>query len=355
MEGVIIVINPGSTSTRMALFRGKERIAEETVRHDSAELAPFDNVADQFDLRMAKIDQWLASAGIDSHKVAALAGRGAPLRPLQDSIYAINEKMLDDLRTARYSNHASNLGALIADHLRKRFNVPAVIVEPITTDNLTDFARISGIPEIVRKSRSHALNIKEVCRREAENIGKDYTRANFVVAHMGGGISVAAVKGGLIVDVNDGLLGMGPFSPERAGALPIGGVVEMCFSGKYTREEIINKFSRESGFKAYLGTADLRAVEKMIDAGDEKAELYFGAMVYQIAKEIGACAAVLKGGIDGIIFTGGMAHSARLVKQLSEYVSTFGKVTVVAGEYEMEALAAGALRVLEGIEIPKEY
>ena len=355
MEGVIIAINPGSTSTRMALFKGKERIADETVQHDSAELAPFNNVADQFDLRMARIDKWLTAAGIDNYKIAAIAGRGAPLRPLEAGIYKINEKMLEDLRTARYSNHASNLGGLIADHLAKRFNVPAVVVEPITIDNFNDFARVSGVPEIVRKSRSHALNIKAVCRSEAESLGKSLEQTNFVVAHMGGGISIAAVEGGLIVDVNDGLLGMGPYSPERAGALPIGGVVDLCFSGKYSRDEIINKFSRESGLKAYLGTADLRAVEKMIESGDKKAELYFGAMVYQIAKEIGACTAVLKGRLDGIIFTGGMAHSAGLVNRLTEYVSSFAKVKVIPGEFEMEALAAGALRVLEGKETPREY
>ena len=355
MEGVIIAINPGSTTTRMALFKDRDKIAEETVSHNREEIAPFENVADQFEMRMTKIDQWLSSVGIDDQKIAGIAGRGAPLCPLEDGVYSINEKLLDDLRSARYSNHASNLGGLIADHLGKRFGVPAVIVEPITIDNFTELARISGVPEIKRKSRSHALNIKEVCRREADRLGKSFDQANFIAVHMGGGISVAAVERGLIVDVNDGLIGMGRFSPERAGALPIGPLVELCYSGKYTEKELIKKLSVESGLKGYLGVADLREVEKMIEDGDEKAALYYGAMIYQIAKEIGMCAAVLKGNFESIILTGGMAHSKRLVGTLGEYISFLGEVIIMAGEFEMEALAAGGLRVFEGSEVPKEY
>ena len=355
MEGVIIAINPGSTTTRMALFKDRDKIAEETVSHNREEIAPFENVADQFEMRMTKIDQWLSSVGIDDQKIAGIAGRGAPLCPLEDGVYSINEKLLDDLRSARYSNHASNLGGLIADHLGKRFGVPAVIVEPITIDNFTELARISGVPEIKRKSRSHALNIKEVCRREADRLGKSFDQVNFIAVHMGGGISVAAVERGLIVDVNDGLIGMGPFSPERAGALPIGPLVELCYSGKYTEKELIKKLSVESGLKGYLGVADLREVEKMIEDGDEKAALYYGAMIYQIAKEIGMCAAVLKGNFESIILTGGMAHSKRLVGTLGEYISFLGEVIIMAGEFEMEALAAGGLRVFEGSEVPKEY
>lgn len=355
MEEVIIVINPGSTSTKMALFKGKEKIAEEAVSHPAGELAAFDNVADQFDLRMKNIDQWLDTQKIDEKKVIAVAGRGAPLRPLEGGVYGINAKMLDDLKNARYSNHASNLGAIIANHLGKRYDVPAVIVDPVTIDNFTDYARVSGIPEIERKCRSHALNIKEVCRLEAEKMGRTLEECNFIAVHMGGGISVAAVEKGGIVDVNDALLGMGPFSPDRAGALPIGALVKLAFSGKYAEKELITKLSRESGLKAYVGESDLRKVEEMIDNGDKKAELYYGAMVYQLAKEIGACAAVLKGDFDGIVLTGGMARSEKLIGILNEYISFLGKVIVVPGEFEMEALAAGAVRVLEKTEVPKEY
>lgn len=355
MQGFIIVINPGSTSTKMALFDNGDKFAEENISHPSDELAGFDNVADQFELRMKNIDEWLTRYHIESKKVMAVAGRGAPLRPLEGGVYGINGKMLDDLKNMRYSNHASNLGAIIAHHLGQRFGVPAMIVDPVTIDNFTDYARISGIPEIERKCRSHVLNIKAVCRLEAEKMGKTLEEVSFIAVHMGGGISVAVIDKGRIVDVNDALLGMGPFSPDRAGALPIGELIKLAFSGKYTEKELITKLSRESGLKAYVGEADLRKVEKMIDAGDEKAELYYGAMIYQIAKEIGAAAAVLKGEFDGIVLTGGMAHSERLVTILKEYISFLGRVMVVPGEIEMEALAAGALRVINKKEILKEY
>jgi len=355
MQKVIIVINPGSTSTKMALFEGKSCLAEEAVTHDADQLAAFDNVADQFDLRMKNINDWLNSQDIDNKEVVAVAGRGAPLRPLEGGVYSINKKLLDDLHGMRYSNHASNLGAIIADHLGKRYGVPAIIVDPITIDNFTDIARISGVPEIERKCRSHALNIKEVCRRHAESGGKTLEECNFIAVHMGGGISAAAVENGRIVDVNDALLGMGPFSPDRAGALPIGALVKLAYSGKYTEKELINKLSRESGLKAYLGESDLRKVEKMIEGGDNKAELYFHAMAYQIAKEIGTCAAILKGKFDTIILTGGMANSARLINLLKEYIEFLGEVVVVPGEFEMDALAAGAVRVLDGSEKPKDY
>jgi len=355
MEEVIIVINPGSTSTKMALFASDNMIAEETVSHSSDELARFDNVADQFDLRMKDINSWLESRNISEKKVAAIAGRGAPVRPMEGGVYNVNQKLLDDLKSMKYSNHASNLGAIIADHLSRKYDVPAYIVDPITIDNFTDLARISGIPEIQRKCRSHALNLKEVCRREAVKMGKTLETANFIGVHMGGGISVAALERGRIVDVNDALLGMGPFSPDRAGALPIGPLVKLAFSGKFTEKELLNKLSRESGLKAYIGEADLREVEKRIDNNDIEAKKYYNAMIYQIAKEIGAIAAVFKGEFDAIILTGGMANSEMLVNSLKKYISFLGKVIVVPGQFEMQALAAGTLRALKGEESPKDY
>ncbi len=355
MEGLIIVINPGSTSTKMALFAGKGKIAEENVTHPYDQLTQFDNVTDQFDLRMKGIDAWLGSHNIDGKKIVAVAGRGAPLRPLEGGSYWINDKMLDDLHKMRYANHASNLGAMIAHHLGKRYNVPAIISDPVTVDNFTDYARVSGIPELERKCRAHTLNIKEVCRREAEKRGKKLEECNFVGVHMGGGISVAAVAGGKIIDVNDALLGMGPFSPDRAGALPIGGLVKLAFSGKHTEKELLDKLSRKAGLMAYIGQSDLREVEKMIESGDKKAEAYYGAMVYQIAKEIGAYATVLKGNYAAILLTGGMAKSGRLIGLLRGHISFLGEVVVAAGEFEMEALAAAAVRVLNNEETPKEY
>jgi butyrate kinase len=355
MDEIIIVINPGSTSTKTAIFRGNDKIAQENVSHPSEQLAKFDNVADQFELRLQQIDRWLESQKIDSMKVVAIAGRGAPLRPLEGGVYNINQNMLDDLKNARFSNHASNLGAIIADSLARRYGVMAVIVDPITIDNFTPLARISGIPEIERKCRSHALNIKEVCRRQSEKKGKTLEESRYIAVHMGGGVSVAALDGGKVIDVNDALLGMGPFSPDRAGALPIGALLKLAFSGKYTEKELTTKLSREAGLKAYLGEADLRKVEEMIERGDEKAALYYNAMIYQIAKEIGSTATVLKGRFDAIVLTGGMAHSQKLIETLKEYISFLGEVIVVPGEFEMEALAAGALRVLNGCEMPKEY
>jgi len=348
MSKVIIVVNPGSTSTKVALFDINHKcLAESAVSHPSKQLAEFDNVADQFDLRLSRIESWLDTQDIDAREVTAIAGRGAPMRPLESGIYNINEKMLDDLKSMRY------LGPIMADYLGKKYNVPAIIVDPVTIDDFTDYARVSGIPEIERKCRSHALNLREACRREAVRLNKTISNCNFIGVHMGGGISVAAIR--KIVDVNDALLGMGPYSPDRAGALPIGALVKLAFSGKYTEAELLKKLSRESGLIAYLGEADVRKVEKRIDNGDEKAKLYYEAMLYQVAKEIGACAAVLKGKIDGIILTGGMVRSQKLTDILTGYISFLGKVILVPGEFEMEALAGGAIRVLNNEESPKEY
>jgi butyrate kinase len=301
------------------------------------------------------IDEWIKSLEIDESQIKAVVGRGAPTKPLAGGSYAINRQMLDDVKTARYANHASNLGAIIAHHLGERFGVPSLISDPITTDNFTDIARVSGIPEIQRKCRAHTLNIKEVCRREAAKLGKKLEEVNFIAVHMGGGVSVAALAGGKVVDVNDALLGMGPFSPDRAGALPIGGLVKLCFSGKYSEKELTKRLSKESGLVAYLGVADLRKVEEMIDSGDQKALFYFNAMAYQIAKEIGATAAVFCGDYEAIILTGGMANSERLVAEIRKHIDFLGKVIVVGGEFEMEALAAAGLRYLLGVEELKEY
>lgn len=355
MSMYLLIINPGSTSTKMALFNADRELESEVIRHDAAELGRFDNVADQFEYRLRGIDQWLDSLEIDLSEVSAVVGRGAPLKPLEGGAYAISNQMLEDLRTMRYSNHASNLGAILAHALAERFEAPSLISDPITVDNFTDLARVSGLPEIERKCRVHALNIKEVSRREAALIGKRLDEVNYVTVHMGGGVSVAALARGRVVDVNDALLGMGPFSPDRCGALPIGGLVKLCYSGKFSEKEMIDKLSRKSGLVAYLGKADLREVEAMIDAGDEKALLYFRAMAYQIAKEIGQAATVLKGDLEAIILTGGMANSTRLTAEIAGYVEFIKPVIVVPGEFEMEALAAAGVRYLTGEETLKEY
>jgi len=339
----------------MALFDGLKPVSEETVRHDAKELLQFDNVADQFGYRMKQIEPWIDSLRLTPGQLVAVVGRGAPLKPLEGGSYVISDEMLDDIRDRVYSNHASNLGAIIASALGTRYMVPSMISDPITVDNFVDVARVSGVPEIPRKCRVHALNIKEVCRREAQKLGKKLEELNFVAVHMGGGVSVAALSGGKVIDVNDALLGMGPFSPDRAGALPIGGLVKLCYSGQYTEAEMIDKLSRKSGLAAYIGVSDLREAEKMIDSGDERALLYFNAMAYQIAKEIGQAAVALGGKFEAIVLTGGMANSARLTGEIKKYVSFLGKVIIVPGEFEMEALAAAGVRFLNGQENLKIY
>lgn len=351
----MLVINPGSTSTKTALFEDNRKIAEEVIRHDRDELMKFDNVADQFEFRMTMIDQWIESLNIEPGTLSCVVGRGAPLRPLAGGSYKITDLMIEDVKSAKYSNHASNLGAIIARHLGERYGVPSMITDPITVDNFWEIARLSGVPEIKRKSRVHALNIKEVCRREAAKSGKKLSEVNYICAHMGGGISVAALEKGKVVDVNDALLGLGPFSTERAGAVPIGGLVDMCYSGEYTKKELIDKLSKKSGLVAYLGVSDLRDVEKMIDDGSEKALLCFNAMAYQIAKQIGLMATALSGDYAAIILTGGMAHSDRLIKEIKKYISFLGEIRIVAGEYEMEALAAAGVRYLTGEDDLQEY
>jgi butyrate kinase len=354
MPAPVLVINPGSTSTKIAIWGMEGALMQKSIQHSAAELAKHPLVTEQMQLRLTAVQnsvtEWLVPG-----KLSAVVGRGGPLRPLEGGTYKINEHMLEDLRSGKYSNHASNLGAILADYFARKLNIPCYVVDPVTVDEFIPPARISGMPEIQRKCRSHALNIRAVAREVAAKLGKKLEQTTFVVAHMGGGLSICALQGGKIIDVNDGLLGMGPFSPERAGALPIGALVELCFSGTFTKENLLAKLSTGSGLMAYLGTSNCADVERDIEAGDGNAKLYYDAMLYQIAKEIGAIAASLKGKFDAIILTGGMANSAYLLDTLKGYVSFLGKIFVIPGEKEMEALALGAFRVLEGKEQAKTY
>ncbi len=350
----VLVINPGSTSTKIGIWSLEGPLLQKTLNHPAEELAEFSCVADQFPLRVRAVQE-VVSDWLQPDKLAAVVGRGGPLRPLEGGTYFITERMLEDLRTAKYSNHASNLGAILSHYFAAQLQIPCFVVDPVTVDEFTDLARISGLPEIQRKCRSHALNIKAVARQAAAMLNKPLEEANFVVSHMGGGLSVCALQGGRIVDVNDGLLGMGPFSPGRAGALPIGALVKLCYSRQFSEEELLRKLSSEAGLKGYLGTSDLIAIEQRIAGGDKEARLYYEAMLYQIAKEIGAMAAVLRGQTDGIILTGGMANSTLLTDTLKSCISFLGRVFVFPGEKELEALAQGAFRVLEGKEEAKTY
>jgi butyrate kinase len=350
-SSLVFVINPGSTSTKLAFFSERKAEWEHTLEHPRG---VGEHPADVLGERAQEIARLLGDKLTD-WTPAAVVGRGGPLRSLEGGTYLVNQRMIDELLSERWSNHASNLGALLARFFAEKWNVPAYVVDPVSVDNFTPLARISGVPEIERRCRSHALNIRACAHLAAAKVGKPLKRTRFVVAHLGGGISIAVVNAGRIEDVNDALLGMGPFSPTRAGALPIGALVEMATSGEYTKERLLHKLSHESGFMGYLGTSSLVRVEELIEQGDEDARQIRDAMVYQVAKEIGSCAAVLKGKVDALILTGGLVHSHSFRKELRSYVRWVGRILVFPGEREMEALAAGAFRVLKGKEEGKEY
>lgn len=347
----ILAINPGSTSTKVALFKGTEEIWSDTQRYDAARIREFPNIPAQESFRLEEIRKALGRMKTDVGALDAVVGRGGLLRPIPGGTYAVNVAMLEDLRSCRFGSHASNLGGPLARNLADEAGgKPAFIVDPVVVDELMDEARLSGIPEIERRSIFHALNQKAVARRAAAEIGKPYEEVNLVVAHMGGGISVGAHKKGMVIDVNNALDGDGPFAPERAGSLPAGELVKYAFSGNVELGEIIRKMVGGGGLVAHLGTNDLREVERRIGEGDEQADLVFRAMAYQVAREIGARSAVLSGEVDAVVLTGGLAFSEKFVEAVRERVSFIAPVKVYPGEDEMAALAQGALRVLSGEE-----
>ncbi|QEK13151.1 butyrate kinase [Crassaminicella thermophila] len=351
----ILTINPGSTSTKIAVFDNEKSILETTLRHSAQEINKYERIYDQYEFRKQVILDTLNDNGINITKINAVVGRGGLLKPIEGGTYKVSEKMLSDLEVGVLGEHASNLGGILANEIAKQLDIPSFIVDPVVVDEMDDIARISGMPEIERKSIFHALNQKAVARCAASELGKKYEGGNFIVAHMGGGVSVGAHRKGKVVDVNNALDGEGPFSPERSGGLPVGDLAKLCFSGKYTIDEIKKRIKGKGGLVAYLGTNDGREVGKMIEEGDKKAELIYKAMAYQIAKEIGSCAAVLKGEVDAVVLTGGIAYDKTFVKWIKDRVAFIGEVIVYPGEEEMIALAQGALRVLRGEEEAKEY
>ncbi|EMT38274.1 butyrate kinase [Thermoanaerobacter thermohydrosulfuricus WC1] len=352
---LILVINPGSTSTKVAVFKDLESVFTETLRHDTKDLNSYKTIIDQFEFRTQAILNMLKEKGISLSEIDAIVGRGGLLKPIKSGTYIVNDKMVEDLRKAERGEHASNLGAIIAYILAKEYNIPAYIVDPVVVDELEDVARITGMPEIEKSSIFHALNQKAIARHLAADLNKKYEEVNLIIAHLGGGISVGAHKHGRVIDVNDALNGEGPFSPERAGGLPVLDLVKLCYSGKYTYQEMKKKLIGQGGIVAHLGTNDVREVYKMIEKGDKKAELILDAMAYQTAKEIGAMAVVLKGHVDAVGITGGIAYNEDFVKRISERVKFIAPVYVYPGEDEMLALAQGAYRVLSGEEKAKMY
>ncbi len=355
MKHRILVINPGSTSTKIAVYHDKNEVMKKTISHPLEELKKFERIIDQYEFRKSVIISTLKEEGFCLEDFSAVVGRGGLLKPIESGTYRVNELMVQTLKEAPYGEHASNLGAILAYEIGNEYALPSFIVDPVVVDEMDEIARISGMPEIERRSIFHALNQKAVARSAAEKIGKKYEETNLIVVHLGGGISVGAHKKGRVVDVNNALNGDGPFTPERTGGLPAWQLVELALSGKYSKDELKKKITGRGGIVAYLGTNDMREVEDRIKNGDKKAELVYSAMSYQVAKEIGMLATVLKGEVDAIVITGGLAHSELFVSWIKERVEFIAKVLVFPGEDEMRSLALGALRVLNGEEDAKEY
>lgn len=352
----ILAINPGSTSTKISIFEGKKEIFTKTLRHSNEELAPYPNVIDQYQFRKDTIAAALKENNIDMKDIAAIVGRGGLLRPIASGVYEVNENMVADLSSAKYGEHASNLGGIIANAMAKEIpGCRAFIADPVVVDELCDVARISGHPKFPRKSIFHALNQKAIAKQYAAEVGKKYSDLNLIVAHMGGGTSIGAHKKGQIVDVNDALNGDGPFSPERSGSLTALDVVKACFSGEYTFDEMKKLINGRGGLMAHLGTNSFYEVEQNMAKGDAKSILITDAFLFQVAKSIGAEAAALCGEVDAILLTGGVAYGKEMMAQLADMVKFIAPVKVYPGEDEMGALAGNGLAVLEGTEEVKVY
>lgn len=350
-----LVINPGSTSTKIAVFEDEALLFEETLRHSTEEIAQFANIVDQKTFRKKIIIDLLNSKDFNMSTLNVIIGRGGMLKPIPGGTYAVTDELLHDLVIGKQGQHASNLGGILAREIADEVNVPSYIVDPVVVDELMPIARYSGIPELPRTSVFHALNQKAVAKRYARTIDKPYESLNLIVVHMGGGVSVGAHKTGKVIDVFNALDGDGAFSPERAGGLPTGALISLCFSGKYTEREVYKKAVGNGGFNAYLGTNDMRVVEDQAENGVPEAIEARDAFILQVAKDIGAMACVLGGKVDQIIATGGIAYDKGVMSGLQERAGWIAPFTVYPGEDEMLALVQGTMRVLNGEEKAKEY
>ena len=355
MSYKLLIINPGSTSTKIGVYEDEREILEETLRHSSDEIGKYPTIVDQLDFRKDVILKVLEEKNFDVKTLNAVVGRGGMLKPIPGGTYEVTDDLVADLKKGVQGQHASNLGGILAKEIGNELNVPSFIVDPVVVDELEEVARISGVPELPRKSKFHALNQKAVAKRFGKESGKGYENLNLIVTHMGGGVSVGAHKKGKVVDVNNALDGDGPFSPERAGGVPVGDLVKMCFSGKYSEKEVYSKLVGKGGCVAYLNTNDFRDVLKLSEEGNKEAQLIYDAFIYQVAKEIGAMSTVLEGNVDKIILTGGMAYSEKVVGDITKRVGWISEVKTYPGEDELLALAQGAIRVLDGEEKAKEY
>lgn len=350
-----LIINPGSTSTKIGVFEDETLLFEETLRHSTEEIAQYASIVDQKDFRKNIIINLLKEKDFDINSLNMIVGRGGMLKPIPGGTYAVSDALLEDLKIGVQGQHASNLGGILAREIGDSIGVPSYIVDPVVVDELMPEARLSGVPELPRISVFHALNQKAVAKRYAKEAGKAYDSLNLIVVHMGGGVSVGAHKAGKVIDVFNALDGDGAFSPERAGGVPGGALIKLCFSGKYSEKEIYKKICGNGGFNAYVNTNDMRDVAKMVDGGDEHAKLVRDAFILQVAKDMGSMACVLEGKVDQIIITGGIAYDKYVVSQLKERAGWIAPVTVYPGEDELLALVQGGLRVLNGEEKAMEY
>lgn len=352
----ILAINPGSTSTKIAVFEDHKQIFTHTLRHTSDEIAQFEKISDQYEFRKNAIVKALEDNNIQISELSAIVGRGGLLRPIKSGVYEVNDKMIEDLKNGISGEHASNLGGIIAANLAKYSKTAkAYIADPVVVDELDPVARVSGHPLLPRVSIFHALNQKAIAKMYAGIEGKKYEDLNLIVAHLGGGVSIGVHRNGRVIDVNNALNGEGPFSPERSGTLPAYALAQLCFSGKFTLPEVKKIITGEGGVVAHLGTNSFSEVEQRVSEGDEKFILISDAFGYNVAKAIGAGAAVLSGKVDAILLTGGVAYSTKLMEQITEMVSFIAPVKIYPGEDEMSALAMNGLMVLTGKELPSIY
>jgi butyrate kinase len=352
----ILAINPGSTSTKIAVYVNTKVIFLKNIPHDCNELSKFKRISDQFKFRKEIILQELRNAHIEVENIEAIVGRGGLIRPIKSGVYKLNKALIKDLMEGILGEHASNLGGLIANDIAHSLpNATAYIADPVVVDELSEVARITGHPIFMRISIFHALNQKATARSYARLLNKKYEDLNLIIAHMGGGITIGAHKNGRVIDVNQGLDGEGPFSPERSGTLPVGALAKYCFQDDTTFEEVKKMITGQGGYMAYFGTNNAYEIELMADGGDKKARLIQDALSYQIAKEIGSMATVLQGDVDGIILTGGIANNPMVCEYIKKMVSFIAPVIIYPGEDEMHALAMNGLRVLKGELEPKEY
>lgn len=351
----ILAINPGSTSTKISIYENETSIIDETIRHDHNEIDKFDTIYDQFEYRLDIIKRFVQKNNIELNTLDVVVGRGGNMKPIEGGTYAVNKAMLEDLKIGVMGQHASNLGGILANKIAQSLNIPSYVVDPVIVDEFEEYARISGVPEIKRKSKDHPLSQKASARKAAAGMGGKYEDFNFITVHLGGGISVGMHKKGKIVDVNNCLDGDGPFSPERSGGLPVGDLIDLCYSGKYDKKEIRKKIVGGGGLAAYLGTKDGKEINERIKNGDKYAELIYKSMAYQVSKEIGAAASVLCGQVDKIILTGGLAYDNLFISWIKERVGFIADIIVYPGGFEMLALAQGVLRVLRKEEEVSKY